>query len=165
VDRARANESAAASIVAASRRYETVQLGALVGPGITAEADEICQEICGVRARRPWADVDLWEFFLSLPADQKYPDMRSKTLVRSLVRGTVPDEVLDRRTKTVFDDAVLASVDYPTLRKLLVSPAYRMRGVGYELLEERLSREDLSVSELKWTRNLASVHAFLSLWD
>jgi hypothetical protein len=122
----------------------------------------VCQAVCGVRARRPFADVDLWEFFLSLRADVKFPDTRAKRLLRQLLRGRVPDEILDRTDKTVFDDAVLANVDYATLRRLLVDPEHRIDGVDYETLGERLRGEKLGIVDYIWVTRLAAVHAFLS---
>jgi asparagine synthase (glutamine-hydrolysing) len=164
LDRRKVNAPGVRSIVPARHRWRKIQLGAFEGPGLSVEAEAICQELCGVRSRRPWADVDLWEFFLSLPADVKFPDNQSKALVRHLLRGKVPDAILDRRDKTVFDESVMAHVDYRALRRWLVRPQYRLAGVDYALLEERLEREELELSEFMWAKDLASVHAFLSQW-
>jgi asparagine synthase (glutamine-hydrolysing) len=160
----RVNEAAVRSIVPAGRRWAKVQLGAFVVPGISMEADDICQELCGVRARRPFADVDLWEFFLSLPGEVKFPDTRSKTLARRLLRGRVPDAILDRTDKTLFDDSIMRRVDYPALRTWLIDPKERVGGVDYEMLRERLEDETLAISDFMWAKDLAGVHAFLSLW-
>jgi len=164
VDLRKANEAAARSLVPARRRWRTLQLGAFTGPGISMEGDDVCQELCGVRARRPWADVDLWEFFLSLPAEVKFPDAQGKSLVRRLLRGRVPDAILDRTDKTYFDDSVLARIDYPALDRWLLEPDYRIDGVNYRLLRERLERRNLGLVDLAWAMDLAGVHAFLSLW-
>jgi len=150
--------------VAVRHRWRGVQLTGFIGPGISLEAEEVCQAVTGVEARRPWTDVDLWEFFLSLPAEQKFPDLRQKALVRNLLRGRVPDEILDRKDKTVFDAAALAQVDYATLRRYLVGPQHRLAGVDYDQLATRLDSERLSVVELGWARNLATAHAFLAQW-
>jgi asparagine synthase (glutamine-hydrolysing) len=128
------------------------------------EADDICQELCGVRRRRPWADVDLWEFFLSLRAEVKFPDTRGKTLVRRLLRGRVPDAILDRRDKTLFDEAVMKRIDYPALRRWLLDPPDRIPGVDYRELKARLENESLEITDFMWAKDLASVHAFLSQW-
>jgi asparagine synthase (glutamine-hydrolysing) len=165
LDRRRVNESAAKSIVPARGRWAKVQLSPFSGVGLTMEADDVCQQLCGLVCRRPWADVDLWEFFLSLPAEVKFPDTRGKTLVRGLLRGRVPDPILDRRDKTYFDDSVRASIDYPILRRWLTDPPHRLRGVRYELLRERLEGGTLELSEFRWAKDLASVHAFLSRWE
>ena len=44
----------------------------------------------GVDVRRPFVDVDLWEFFLSLRAEVKFPDTRSKTLVSGACAAACP---------------------------------------------------------------------------
>lgn len=164
LDRGKVNAAAARSIVPAADRWRKVQLSAFEGPGLSMEADAACQALCGVSARRPWADVDLWEFFLSLPAEVKFPDNQSKTVVRRLLRGKVPDAILDRRDKTVFDESVMRHLDYDTLRRWLTNPKHRIGGVDYDLLEARLERRDLKLQEFMWAKDLASVHAFLSQW-
>jgi len=164
LDHRRVNEPAARSLVRARDRWRKVQLSAFEGPGLTSEAEEVCQQVTGVVARRPFADVDLWELFLSLPADQKFPDPRHKALVRSLLRGHVPDIVLDRRDKTLFDDSVMAGVDYGTLRTHLLAPNCHLGGVDYRMLAERLEQEALTLPEYLWAKDLASAHAFLGQW-
>ena len=117
-----------------------------------------------MRVRRPWTDVDLFELFLSLPAEQKFPDTQGKSLVKRLLRGRVPDAILDRRDKTVFDEALLAQIDYATLRRYLADPPYRLDGVDYEALSGRLRREELAAPDYHYARQLAGVHAFLGQW-
>jgi asparagine synthase (glutamine-hydrolysing) len=145
-------------------RWLRTQLGAFIGPGVSLEAEEVCQAVCRVQSRKPWTDVDLWEFFLSLPAEQKFPDLRSKGLVRNLLRGHVPDTILDRTDKTVFDAAALTKIDYPLLRRYLDGAEYRMPGVDYRQLGLLLERESLTALDYMWARSLATVHAFLSNW-
>jgi len=164
LDRVRSTTAAVNSIVPQARRWSKVQLGPFFGVGVSMEAEEVCQEITGIRARRPWADVDLWEFFLSLPAEVKFPDTRGKTLVRRLLRGRVPEPILTRRDKTVFDDSVRSNIDYPELRRWLENPPYRLPGVNYDRLWDRLEHETLELSDFMRAKDLASVHAFLSLW-
>jgi hypothetical protein len=145
-------------------RWQAEQLAFFVGPGIGPEADAICAAVCGIRARSPWMDVDLTEFFLSLPAEVKFPDYARKSLVRRLLRGKVPNPILERRDKTFFNDWIMDNIDYPTLRKLLINPSHRIKGVNYDVLGEHLNREDLAMAEFKWAFDLAKCHAFLSLW-
>jgi asparagine synthase (glutamine-hydrolysing) len=161
IDRRRVARNKSASV---RGRWSRIQLTGFIGPGIALEAEEVCQAVSGVDARRPWTDIDLWEFFLSLPAEQKFPDLRPKGLVRDLLRGRVPDEILDRTDKTVFDAAGLAEVDYATLRRYLRTPTHRLRGVDYDRLATVLDGERVSVVELGWLRNLATAHAFLAQW-
>ncbi len=158
------SERVATSYASPRERWRTLQLSGFIGPGISAEAEAICQAVCGVQARRPWTDIDLFEFFLSLPAEIKFPDTGGKDLVRSLLRGRVPDEILDRQDRTYFNEAMLAEIDYQTLRRLLVAPEHRFQGVDYALLAERLRNEDLEALDFNWARHLATAHAFLAQW-
>ena len=146
------------------QRWLEGQLTGFNGPGLSVEADSVAQQVAGVRTRRPWADVDLWEFFLSLRAEVKFPTTETKGLVRDLLRGRVPDAILDRTDKTHFNEYVMTSIDYPGLRKWLTDPGYRVRGVRYERLAEHLDAEDLTLYDFIWARDLAAVHAFLALW-
>jgi asparagine synthetase B (glutamine-hydrolysing) len=145
-------------------RWHRSQLGAFIGPGTSLEAEEICQAVCDVIVRRPWTDVDLWEFFLSLPAEQKFPDLRSKSLVRNLLRSRVPDEILDRTDKTVFDEAGQDRIDYHALGGFLVQPRYHMPGVDYGALARLINDRTLTLLDYQWARDLANIHAFLSQW-
>ncbi len=153
-------------VVVPRKRWSTIQLDFYTGSGIGLEADAICQAVCGIQVRRPWADVDLYEFFLSLPAEQKFPYVRrgGKALVRELLRGRVPDVILDREDKTYFNEYIMDRIDYPSFRKLLVNPKHRIGGVKYDVLEQRIEREDFELGDYKWAVDLAKCHAFLSLW-
>lgn len=164
MDAGKANEAAVRSLVPPRDRWRSLQIGVFAGPGISLEADSVCQEVCGVRVRKPWADVDLWEFFLSLPAETKFPVYERKALVRGLLRGKVPDEILDRRDRTFFDDSVMAGIDYALLRRWLLRPDHQLAGVDYDMLGQRLQREDLGVEDFQQAQLLAEIHAFLSLW-
>ena len=152
-------------VVNPRHRWRRQQLAAFIGPGITLEAYQTYQEAAGVRVRNPWGDIDLWEFFLSITAEQKFPGAESKPLVRRFMRGRLPDGILGRRDKTVLDEFVIAGFDYPSLRRWLVDPEYRMPGVDYEALRRHLDREDLTTFGYLWAKDLAGIHAFLSRWS
>ena len=160
----RIGQDSARYVVGARRRWHDQQLKGFIGPGLTIEADEILQSIHGVQMRRPWADVDLWEFFLTIPAEVKFPDNAAKTLIRRLLRGKVPDVILDRKEKTLFTEFTMARVNYPALRRWLVQPKFRMPDVDYERLALRLQQEDLDPLDFRWAKDLAAIHAFLDLW-
>ena len=152
-------------LLAPSRaRWASVQLMPLQGCPITMEGVEHCAALAGVTVRRPFADVDLWEFFLSLPAEIKYPDLRSKTLLRRLLRGTVPDKILDRRDKTYFDDHMMSQLDYPVLKQFLSNPVHHIAGVDYRKLNARLERGDLNLMDWIWLKDLLPIHGFLKQW-
>jgi asparagine synthase (glutamine-hydrolysing) len=164
VDHRIVNRNSAGLIRSPRRRYRWDQSGFFVGPPIGTESDETVQAVCGIRNRRPWVDVDLSEFFISLPAEIKYPDFRFKTLGRRLLRGRVPDEVLDRSDKTYFNQRILGTVDWEALRTWLVQPSIRIRGVDYDLLAGQIERRSFSIGDVKWAMDLAKTHAFLSQW-
>jgi asparagine synthase (glutamine-hydrolysing) len=162
VDRHRANEALVDFLVPAGSLWRKVQLRPLRAATVNSEARTICEHVCGVRNRRPWTDVDLWEFFLSLPAEVKFPTDERKGLVRRLLRGRVPDVILDRRDKTLFTDALVADIDYPELERWLLVPPQPIPGVDYAHLADRLRSRALGAGEYRWALNLANAHAFLS---
>ena len=130
------------------------------------EANEICAASCGARVRYPLVDVDLWEFFLSLRAEVKFPDAVVKRLVRDAMGGRLPDEILWRRDKTAFDEHVLGTAEYPELRRwILNTNGYRMPGVDYGVLADRIEGEQLMVFELQRARDLARIHAFVQQFE
>lgn len=151
--------------VSPRHRWRKMQTLAFRGAGIAFEADEICAAYVGVDSRRPFADVDLWEFVLSLPAEVKFPNRRMKPLLRESMRGLLPDALIDRRDKTLFDEFHLSKADYPTLRRLLADTPPHVQGIDYGLLRARLEGEGMPVHELRWACDLARIHAFLNQWS
>ena len=55
-----------------------------------------------IESRVPFLDYRLVEFMLELPTELKVARSRTKSLMRSTLRGRVPDPVLDRRDKMGF---------------------------------------------------------------
>ncbi len=143
------------------KRWSRPTLSATKGTTTTSEAIEACAASVGITVRNPLADIDVWEFFLSLPMEVAYPDTTPKSFVREAMRGLLPDEILDRRDKTVFDANVLDTVPWDRLTSRLSSPEMRIDGIDYELLAARLSRRTMEPVELVWAYDLAAVHAFL----
>lgn len=139
----------------------TSQLSAFQGPGLSVEADEAIQMNFGVRVRRPWLDVDLWEFFLSLPAEVKYPNGQYKALARRWLRGYVPDEILDRRDRTYFEESFFGRLDYSALKSHIFNGVFEMPGVDYAKVRERLDEASMSLIEAMWAKDLAVIHAFM----
>jgi len=146
-------------------RWAQLQLGPfLEGAAHTLEADDVCGLLCGVSIRRPFADADTCEFFLSLPAELKFPDVKSKTLMRRMLRGKLPDAILDRRDKTVFNEYFMSRIDYASAKRFLVNPPVKMPGVKYDVLATRIERQDFKIADYVWANDLIRIHAFLSLW-
>lgn len=151
-------------MVPARDRWRALQLWGTQGSTVTMEADATCAAMAGVTIRRPIADIDLWEFFLSLRAEVKFPVLHWKALAKRALRGVIPDEIIDRKKKTVFDQHVMQQVDYPALERLLVQPRHRIPGVNYELLAQRIAGRELAFHEWLRARELARMHAFLNAW-
>ena len=118
-------------------RWTALQTAAFGGASETLAADEVVSSMHGVDVRRPFVDVDLWEFFLSLRAEVKFPDTRRKTLVKSCLRGRLPDAILDRKDKTVFGEHLLTHADYDLIGRYVIDPPHRFDGVDYARLAER----------------------------
>jgi asparagine synthase (glutamine-hydrolysing) len=149
----------------ARRRWATAQLP-FFGADPVGEADVYSHALYGIRARRPWADVDVWEFFLSLPAEVQFPDYRMKGFTRNALRGEVPDEILDRRDKTYMDRWFEEmGVDYPAVRRWVTKGDFRMSGVDYAKLGVELERGRMPLASYLWARDLAAAHAFVDLWS
>lgn len=163
IDTRRIARRDAGMAIPARRRWVRGQLP-FFGGDATGEADVYSHALFGIRARRPWADVDVWEFFLSLPAEMMFPDYRLKGFARTALRGEVPDAILDRRTKSYSNQWFEANaLDYPALRRWLSDPEYRVPGVDYPALHEALEREDMQLPHYLWAKDLATVHAFVDL--
>ena len=114
--------------------------------------------------RHPLADRDLWDFFLSLPVHAKFPDTVPKGILRTAMRGRLPDIILDRRDKTVFDEHVLDTTPWQRIGDLITDPEYRMPGVDYDLLASRIAARSAGPVEIVWANDLATVHAFIKLF-
>ena len=149
----------------ARRRWTSAQLP-FFGADPVGEADVYSHALYGIRARRPWADVDVWELFLSLPAEVQFPDYRMKGFTRNALRGEVPDEILDRRDKTYMDRWFEElGVDYPAVLQWVSKGDFRMSGVDYARLADELERGRMPLPSYLWARDLATVHAFVDLWS
>jgi asparagine synthetase B (glutamine-hydrolysing) len=148
--------------VPARDRWREGQLGPLQA-NLSLEVDDVLENVCGVTQRQPWADRELWEFFLSLPAEIKFPGPGSKRLVRSLLEGRVPATILQRKDKTVFDSYIGSTIDYDALASWLGKDDYRMPGIDYAALRSRIEQRNFTILEYMWAKDLAGVHAFLSL--
>ena len=146
------------------RRWIVPTSSATRGTTSTQEAIEVCASTVGVVVRTPLADRDLWEFFLSLPVEAKFPDLTPKSILRQAMRGRLPDSILDRRDKTVFDEHVLDSVPWPRIAELIDDPDYRMAGVDYAMLKDRIANRKAGATEVVWAQDLATVHAFIKLF-
>ena len=148
------------------RRWPDLQLHFANAPSNAGlEAMGTVNAFHGMRIRRPFADLDLWEYFLSLPARLKQGDPVRKAIVRRAVRGRLPDLVLDRTDKTGFTEDVQQRVNYPALKKWILETDYRMKGIDYEIVGRKIEGGSLPIVEVNALNYLAGVHAFVNLWE
>jgi asparagine synthase (glutamine-hydrolysing) len=153
-----------ASTSHARTRWQAEQLSFLAGSGVLLEAHDTVTALSRVDVRRPFADIDLWESTLALRAEVKHCDLSRKALLRYCARGRVPDVILDRRDKTVFDESLLARIDYDALQRWLGRPRHRLPWIDYDLLNQRIDGRSIDLLEFMWMKDLAAVHAFLDQW-
>jgi hypothetical protein len=50
------------------------------------------------------------------------------------------------------------------LKRYLTKPSFRIRGVDYEALGQRIDKQDFKLIDYAWVNDLVRIHAFLSLW-
>jgi asparagine synthase (glutamine-hydrolysing) len=69
----------------------------------------------------PYLDGDLVQFLMSIPGDVQSHDGVPRGLMRAAMRGTVPDAIVDRRTKGQFTHLANESIehDFPAIREIL----------------------------------------------
>jgi asparagine synthase (glutamine-hydrolysing) len=66
-------------------------------PGDLLVKMDIATMAYSVEARSPLLDHELMEFAASLPSDSKLKGLQGKRILKSAMRGVLPDEVLDRK--------------------------------------------------------------------
>jgi hypothetical protein len=76
------------------------------------------------------------------------------------MRGRVPDAILDRTDKTVFEEDVMQRAAYKLLGERLDDPEFRLPGVDYQELIAALESRSMTQWELETAGLLASIHAF-----
>jgi asparagine synthetase B (glutamine-hydrolysing) len=146
-----------------SRRWPDIQLFFAMGPSYPGlEISTIIGDLAGVRMRRPLVDRELWDFFLRLPAETKFPDAWTKSLIRHMLDGRVPDSVVWRSDKTVFEEDSKRNADFSRLLDI-VTDGFELPGVRYDVLTAQLEKEDMNSLELAMVRNLASIHSFVEV--
>ncbi len=148
------------------QRWPTLQLQPIAGDHAVSFDDvDVASSIPGIAVRHPLVDRDLWEFVLSLRAEVKNPTPQAKSLMRAAMSGLLPDEIVERRNKTFFDEAGLDKTDNSAIARWVSTGDYRFEGIDYELLQSRLESGEMSLVELDWAKNLTRCHAFLARWQ
>lgn len=147
----------------ARRRWPEIQLFFATGPSYPGlEIATVMGDVAGVRTRRPLVDRQLWELFLSLPPEVKFPSFETKALVRRVLDGRAPDEVVWRTDKTVFDEDSRVRSETGFLVERM-KDGFQLPGVYYPVLLDRLENGEVTTWELSMARTLASIHAFIEV--
>jgi hypothetical protein len=81
------------------------------------------------------------------------------------MNGILPDEIVNRSTKTFFTESGLRNFSPNELADWIDSDHYRFDGIDYKKLRQRLSSDAMSIQEIDWAQNLARCHAFLTKWN
>ena len=88
----------------------------------------------GVDLRHPFADRNLVEFLVSLPASIKSDPMRAKALLRDALAGHAPDEVVQRSEKPGYLSVLERRVDRGRCLDWVKESGIRLPFVNYENL-------------------------------
>jgi asparagine synthase (glutamine-hydrolysing) len=89
----------------------------------------------GFELRDPTADVRLVRFCLGLPLDQFHRDGQGRSLVRRMMRGSLPDAVLDKHSKGLQAVGWLRNMHEDRAALLEEVRAMRRNAMGAELLD------------------------------
>jgi DNA-directed RNA polymerase specialized sigma24 family protein len=137
--------------------------GARYAPRRTADPPGTIRTPSSADSFRGDGSYSAWLFRI---AHNSLSSWRQRAARSDVVTEDVPDEILDRTEKTFATEYFWDQcVDYPSLRRWLLTPEYRMPGVDYARLAEELERESMPLNHYLWARDLAVVHAFLDLWS
>ena len=77
----------------------------------------------------------------------------------------MPDEILDRRDKTMDRWFEEMGVDYPAVLHWVSKGDFRMSGVDYARLADELERGRMPLPSYLWARDPPAAHAFVDLWS
>lgn len=86
----------------------------------------------GLEMAFPYLDCDLLQFLMAIPGDVQSHEGVPRGLMREAMRGTVPDAVIDRRSKGEFTQLANRSIadDFPLISEILGPTALSVR-LGY----------------------------------
>lgn len=125
---------------------------------IRMEEHELRGARFGLDVRHPFADRELVEFLISLPADVKSDPFRSKALLRDALGGMTSSDVLERAGKASYFDVLRRRVDPARCLDLIKASAIELPLVNYDLVYQ-----DAAVAQgppLFLLLLLARAHAF-----
>ena len=144
-------------------RMLEVDVGTYLADGLLPKMD-IATMAHGLEARSPFLDHELMELAASIPGDLKVRGGEKKWILRTALRGWLPDEVLDRRKQgfVVPLSAWLRGDLRAWAHDVLLDPATLNRGYFQRASVERLLERHAGGNDREATRIWALV--MLELW-
>jgi asparagine synthase (glutamine-hydrolysing) len=141
------------------RRWRRRQLGPLIpGATISFEQKELEAARHGIDLRHPFADRELVEFLISLPAALKSDPVRSKAILLDSVGDLLPTGLPERR-KSDYMAVVRRRVDPTWCVETIRNSGVQLNGLNYQRLFADVRARPDAVA-LFFLVNLARVHEF-----
>lgn len=125
--------------------------------------DDLNAMYFSIENRSPFLDRDLFEFSLRIPTRHLIRDGMAKSVLRSAMRGIVPDAVLDSRRKVGFNANILSFLDLGNadVRAYLLDNSPIFDFVCKDKIESLLERRNLPNSESKFLFSFLNAKMFL----
>jgi asparagine synthase (glutamine-hydrolysing) len=125
--------------------------------------DDLNSMYCSVENRSPYLDRPLFEFCNRIPTHHLIQDGAAKAVLRSAMRGIVPEPVLQSRRKVGFNAPIFSFLDKndPSVRERLLSPSPIFDHVRKSSIEQLLKKDDLPNSESKFLFYFLNSRLFL----
>jgi asparagine synthase (glutamine-hydrolysing) len=130
-------------------------------PPLTQALEELEAEGArfGIDARHPFADRELVEFLISLPASIKTSPLRTKPILRDALSDLLPTAVRLRSDKIEFTPLLDRRIDRAACLSAIEESAVRLPDVDYARLFSDVSGRD---GEIVTVMRLARAHVFAS---
>jgi asparagine synthase (glutamine-hydrolysing) len=131
-------------------------------PVILAE-DDLNAMSFSIENRSPFLDRSLFETAYSIPARHLIRDGAAKAVLRSAMRGIVPERILDNRLKTGFNAPILELIDVRNgdVREYLLDSGPIFNIVERSAIEKALSATTIPNSLSKFLFSFISAKLFL----
>jgi asparagine synthase (glutamine-hydrolysing) len=115
-----------------------------------------------IELRCPFLYRPLLEFAMGIPMDQKVrPGADTRSIVRRGMSGVLPDQIRDRKNKTVFDQHTYVGInrEWSRIESLLNSPRVAELGV----VDQQKFRQALELMRVGHSENIYQLISVLSL--
>lgn len=130
---------------------------------VTLHEDDLNAMFFSMENRSPFLDRRLFEVAYSIPARHLVRDGRAKAVLRSAMRGIVPDPILDNRRKVGFNAPIfdLLDVRNQDVRAFLLDDGPVFTLVRKDKVEDLLNETTLPNSASKFLFNFINMKMFM----